>query len=106
MTGYWRSVPGKCLALLLPVLLSVILAACGGAAPAAPATGSDAPASSGAAEQPAAAATGLKEVPRNRTFKLMRGGGGTGQHTDYELWNPYAIGANPCRQVVFGGEAA
>jgi peptide/nickel transport system substrate-binding protein len=82
------------LALLLPILLSVILGACSGAAPAAPAGTDNQAAASGAnAAQPAAAPAGLKEVPRNRTFKMMRGGV-SGQHVDYELWNPYAIGAN------------
>lgn len=92
MTGYWRSVSGKFMALLLPVLLSVVLAACGGAAPAAPTT-SDAPASGTTAEQPAAPAAGLKEVARNRTYIFM-GGGRAGQFTDHELWNPYAIGSS------------
>ncbi len=92
MIGYWRSVRRRCSLMFLPVLLSVILAACGGAAPAAT-TGSDAPAADSGAAQPAAAAGGLKEVPRNRTLKMMRGGV-SGQHADYELWNPYAIGSN------------
>ena len=92
MRGYWRTIRERCLLLLLPVVLSVSLAACGGSAPAA--TTSDAPAAGGdTASQPAAAPGGLSEVPRNRTFKLMRGGV-SGQHADYELWNPYAIGSN------------
>lgn len=78
------------LGLTLLLLLVLVLTACG--TPAAPAGGDQAAASdSGAAA--VAAPEGLKEVPRNRTFKLMRGGN-QGQHTDYELWNPYAIGAN------------
>ena len=79
--------------LTLLLLLALVLSACG--APAAPA-GDAAPAADSAAagEAPAAAAPeGLKEVPRNRTFKMMRGGR-EGQHIDYELWNPYAVGAN------------
>ena len=94
MRGYWRSVSRRSLMLLLPVLLSVLLAACGGAAPAAPAAGdSAAPAAGTAAEQPAVAAGGLKEVPRNRTYIFM-GGGRAGQFVDHELWNPYAIGSS------------
>lgn len=79
----------------LLVILSLIVSACGAAAPApAASSGGDsaaAPAANDAA--PAAAPAGLKEIPRNRTFKMMRGGN-QGQHIDYELWNPYAIGAN------------
>ena len=71
----------------LLLLLSMLLAACG--TPAAPADSGGAAPDSGAVAAPA----GLKEVPRNRTFKMMRGGN-QGQHVDYELWNPYAIGAN------------
>lgn len=76
--------------LTLLLLLALVLSACG--TPAAPA-GGDQPAASDSGAAAVAAPEGLKEVPRNRTFKLMRGGN-QGQHTDYELWNPYAIGAN------------
>lgn len=78
--------------LVFLVILALILSACGSAA--APSSGgaeSSAPAADSA--PPAAAPAGLKEVPRNRTLKIMRGGR-EGQHIDYELWNPYAVGAN------------
>ncbi|MEZ4710206.1 MAG: ABC transporter substrate-binding protein [Caldilineaceae bacterium] len=78
--------------LVFLVILALILSACGSAA--APSGGgaeSAAPAADSA--PPAAAPAGLKEVPRNRTLKIMRGGR-EGQHIDYELWNPYAVGAN------------
>ncbi len=71
------------------LLLALVLAACG-STPTAPADGEAAVVADGGAAAPAA---GLAEVPRNRTFKMMRGGV-SGQHVDYELWNPYAIGAN------------
>lgn len=76
--------------LTLLLLLVLVLSACG--TPAAPAGGDQAAASDSGAVA-VAAPEGLKEVPRNRTFKLMRGGN-QGQHIDYDLWNPYAIGAN------------
>ncbi len=89
-----HTVPFRRLLVIFPVLLSLILAACGGggapAAPAAPA----APGDSGAAVAPASPpVAGLKPVPRNRTHIFM-GGGREGQFVDHELWNPYAIGAN------------
>ena len=80
------------LGLTLLLLLSLLIAACG--APAAAPTGGEqaaAPAADAAAAE--AAPEGLADVPRNRTFRLMLGGR-EGQHIDYELWNPYAIGAN------------
>ncbi|MEZ4731417.1 MAG: ABC transporter substrate-binding protein [Caldilineaceae bacterium] len=79
--------------LTLFLLLALVLSACGGAAaPAGDAAQAGDSAAAGAA--PAAAApAGLQEVPRNRTLKIMRGGR-EGQHIDYELWNPYAVGAN------------
>lgn len=79
--------------LTLLLLLALLLSACG--APAAPA-GDAAPAADSAAagaESAAAAPEGLKDVQRNHTFRLMLGGV-EGQHVDYELWNPYAVGAN------------
>ena len=36
----------------------------------------------------------LKPVPRNRTLTLVWIGSREGRWVDYELWNPYAIGAN------------
>ena len=36
----------------------------------------------------------LKNVPRNRTLTLVWIGSREGRWVDYELWNPYAIGAN------------
>lgn len=76
--------------LLLSSLLVValFLAACG----AAPAGETGAVADSNASA-PAVSASGIKEVPRNRTHIFM-GGGREGQFIDHELWNPYAIGAN------------
>lgn len=74
------------------LVFALILAACGGPAPA-PAV------EPGAADQPAVAAeapaapVGLPAVPRNRTHVVMQGGI-DGQYVDSELWNPYAIGAN------------
>ncbi|MFN8444831.1 MAG: ABC transporter substrate-binding protein [Caldilineaceae bacterium] len=82
--------------LALLVILALIISACGTpAAPAAPAAsgGGDQAAAPAADSGAAAVPAGLKEVPRNRTFKMMRGGN-QGQHIDYDLWNPYAIGAN------------
>ena len=80
------------LGLTLLLLLSLLIAACG--APAAAPTGGEQAAAPAADAAPAEAAPeGLAEVPRNRTFRLMLGGR-EGQHIDYELWNPYAIGAN------------
>ncbi len=35
----------------------------------------------------------LKQVPRNRTLVLMWAGT-QGRYTDFDLWNPYAVGAN------------
>lgn len=76
----------------LLLILSLVLAACGGAEPAA--TGGEAaPAADSGDAAPAVSAGGLKEVPRNRTHIFM-GGGREGQFIDHELWNPYAIGAN------------
>jgi peptide/nickel transport system substrate-binding protein len=52
-----------------------------------------------AAAKPAAAGVsapevaGLKPVPRNRTLMHLYGGV-QGKYPDYELWNPYAVGAN------------
>ena len=84
--------------LVLFVILSLIMSACGSpaAAPAADSGGGEsaaAPAADSAAAAPAPASSGSQETPRNRTFRLMLGGR-EGQHVDYELWNPYAIGAN------------
>jgi len=82
------------LGLALIVILALLLGACGAPAAAPQASGGDQAAVSAADSAAAPApAGGLKEVPRNRTFKLMRGGV-SGQHADYELWNPYSIGAN------------
>lgn len=66
----------------------VVATACGGA-PAAPA----APAAEAPAAAAPAAATGLADVPREKTLVLMFGGDGT-QFTDVELGNPYATGAS------------
>ena len=79
----------------LLVILSLIVSACGTAAPApAASSGGEQSAAAPAADSAAAPApAGLKEVARNRTLKIMRGGQ-EGQHIDYELWNPYAVGAN------------
>jgi peptide/nickel transport system substrate-binding protein len=56
------------------------------------------PASQAAAAKPAAGVAapqvaGLKPVPRNRTLMHLYGGV-QGKYPDYELWNPYAVGAN------------
>ena len=37
---------------------------------------------------------GASPAPRNRTLVLIKNGGRDGRWTDYELWNPYAIGSN------------
>lgn len=88
-------------ALLAIALIAVI--ACGGkkaeptAVPAKPAA-TTAPAATAAPAKPAATAapagsTKLKEVARDRTLVSFLGGS-EGRHVDFELWNPYAIGAN------------
>ncbi|MCB0060688.1 MAG: ABC transporter substrate-binding protein [Caldilineaceae bacterium] len=77
------------------LIVSLLLAACGGAAGPAE-TGSEAASVSNASDSgstAAVSASGLKEVPRNRTHIFM-GGGREGQFVDHELWNPYAIGSN------------
>src|SRR5712664_1398751 len=56
------------------------------------------PASQAAAAKPAAGVAapqtaGLKPVARNRTLMHLYGGI-QGKYPDYELWNPYAVGAN------------
>ena len=59
------------------------------------------PASQAAAAKPAAApggvaapqTAGLRPVARNRTLMHLYGGV-QGKYPDYELWNPYAVGAN------------
>lgn len=92
-----RTTMAKRLSCVLTFLFiaALVLAGCGGGAAPPPATGGEeeaaAPVAAETEAQPAAA--GLKEVPRNRTFKLF-GGGREGQFVDHELWNPYAIGAN------------
>ena len=78
------------LGFILFTIFALLVSACG-SSPAAPA--GDEQSAAPAAGSAAAAPTGLKEVPRNRTFKLMLGGR-EGQHIDHELWNPYAIGSN------------
>jgi peptide/nickel transport system substrate-binding protein len=40
------------------------------------------------------AAAELKSVPRNRTHIVVWSGSREGRWVDYELWNPYSIGAN------------
>ncbi|MBV7334751.1 hypothetical protein KFU94_42230 [Chloroflexi bacterium TSY] len=72
----------------------ILLAACGGSAPATgDQTGDSADAASDAQASDAAMSGDIREVPRNRTHIIM-GGGREGQYVDHELWNPYAIGAN------------
>ena len=47
-----------------------------------------------AAAKPASAAatpTGLKNVPRNRTLKVVHGGTES-KHKDWDIWNPYVVG--------------
>lgn len=80
----------------LAVVLAMLLVACGAPAAQPADQGSSAESAPAAADAAAAAPApeGLKEVPRNRTLKLMRGNQATGQHDDYQLWNPYAIGSN------------
>src|SRR5581483_10238964 len=56
-------------------------------------------AAAGAAPKPAAGIAqvntqGLKQVARNRTLIYLGQGGVQGKYVDYELWNPYAVGAN------------
>lgn len=56
------------------------------------ATGSPTAAGSALPSASSNAGTGLKIVPRNRT--LMYAHGGTdGKYADFDLWNPYAVGA-------------
>ena len=52
-------------------------------------------AASAAAVLPARPAVAqLKNVPRNRTLSLVWIGSREGRWVDFELWNPYAVGAN------------
>jgi peptide/nickel transport system substrate-binding protein len=63
------------------------------AVPAAP-TQAPAPTAQPATATPAAAASGsAKQIPRERTLVVI-GAGREGQMYDYDLWNPYAVGAN------------
>jgi len=68
------------------------------AASAADAKPTEAPAAKPAADaKPAIGAVAdVKQVPRNRTMVLSFAGTGAaeGRWTDYELWSPYALGAN------------
>ena len=100
----------KLLSLMLAVLmsLSLVMVACGGDDEAEE-TSSSSSSSSAAKEevkilekstQPAkkeesasSSSGGLKSVDRAKTFITFQGGS-EGRHTDHELWNPYAIGAN------------
>ena len=85
-----------------------LAAACAPAAPSTPAKPAEpakaaepaqpaAPAPQGAAPAaPQAAPAGVakpKDIQRNRTLVTVFGGR-EGKHIDYELWNPYAVGAN------------
>ncbi len=79
----------------LIVILALLVGACSAPAAAPQASSGGEQSAAPAADSAAAPAPGgLKEVPRNRTLKLMRGNPPNGTHLDYELWNPYAIGAN------------
>jgi peptide/nickel transport system substrate-binding protein len=75
--------------LLAMVVAASLLAGCDASTP------SSAPASPGASATSSAASTaeaGLKSVPRNRTLMYAHGGS-DGKYADYDLWNPYAVGA-------------
>ena len=86
--------------------LSLVMVACGGDDDAAEETTSSSSSSSSSEEveilekstpypeeEESANSGGLKSVPREHTFITFQGGS-EGRHTDHELWNPYAIGAN------------
>ncbi len=81
------------LGFVLVMILALLISACGTPAAAPAPTSGDQAAAPAADSAAAPAAEGLAEVPRNRTFKMMRGGV-SGQHVDHELWNPYSIGSN------------
>ena len=102
----------KYLSLMLAALmsLSLVMVACGGDDDEDTSTSTAAPAAKKAdtsevkiiekstpytekKEEAAASSGGLKAVPREKTFITFQGGS-EGRHTDHELWNPYAIGAN------------
>ena len=98
----------KLLSLMLAALmsLSLVMVACGGDDDAAEETTSSSSSSSSSEEveilekstpypeeEESASSGGLKSVPREHTFITFQGGS-EGRHTDHELWNPYAIGAN------------
>ncbi|MFN8441157.1 MAG: ABC transporter substrate-binding protein [Caldilineaceae bacterium] len=71
-------------------ILALLLAACAGGQPAAPAAQETATPAAAQAAQPAAAAGGgpTSEVPRNRTVIVAQ----KGSYGPGEMWSPYAIG--------------
>ena len=96
----------KLLSLMLAALmsLSLVMVACGGDDAEETASSSSSSSSSEEVEiiekstpypekEESASSGGLKTVPREHTFITFQGGS-EGRHTDHELWNPYAIGAN------------
>ena len=96
----------KLLSLMLAALmsLSLVMVACGGDDEAEETASSSSSSSSEEVEiiekstpypeeEESASSGGLKSVPREHTFITFQGGS-EGRHTDHELWNPYAIGAN------------
>jgi len=84
------------------ISLLALLVACAPAAPTVEPTKPSAPAAAptAAPKAPTAAtaapAAKPKDIPRNRSLRIIFGGGGTmeGKHVDHELWNPYSIGSN------------
>lgn len=83
------------------LILSLLLAACGGGAPAAPAdTGAadaDSAADAAAEEAPAAVAVGDGEVPRNRTMVVAD----MSPYGPPEMWSPYNLGGTHQQGVAF-----
>ena len=96
----------KLLSLMLAALmsLSLVMVACGGDDEAEETTSTTSSSASEEVEilekstpypekEESASSGGLKTVPREKTLIYFLGGS-EGRHTDHELWNPYAIGAN------------
>jgi len=100
----------KLLLLMLTALmsLSLVMVACGGDDDAEETSSSSSSSSSDSSEveiiekstpytdkeeSTSSSSGGLKDVAREKTFITFQGGS-EGRHTDHELWNPYAIGAN------------
>ena len=79
-------------------VIAILLSACGGAAPAAPAAQQEAAATEApAAEAPAAEAPAIGEVPRNRTLIVAQ----KGSYGPGEMWSPYNLGGTHQAGIQF-----